>query len=633
MKHVIIGTAGHIDHGKTFLTKALTGVDTDRLKEEQKRGITIENGYANLVLPNGQTASIIDVPGHEKFVKNMIAGATGIDAVMLIVAADEGVMPQTREHLDILRLLDIEVGVVVLTKKDLVEEDMLELVKEDVAEAVEGTFLEEAPMIAVSAYTGEGIDELKDSLVKLLQDAEEKNHDRFFRLPIDRVFTIQGHGTVVTGTSLDGTLKNDTEIEVYPQQKISRVRELQNHNAQTNKVTAGMRVAMNLPDFEKSELKRGDVVAEPGTVILTTKIDVKLTITKGCEYVIKNASQLHFYHGAREMTCKIRLLEGDEVKAGETTYAQLRFTEPLAARNQDRFIIRFFSPMITVGGGVILDVSARNHKRCHPETLAVFDKLASSDYAERLDQVIAERGITPTTAEDLIVRENESKAVVKQTIRKLLDAKSVVLIVNQYYAVRELETVWAEIEEILSAYHKENPLRSGMNIAELRSRIYKQQVPKKEVVLPYFEEQGKLRFEKESVALTTFEPTILEGYDDLMKEIEEYYKKADVRFPSNDEARAQKFAVKDAKAFERVFERMRKDGKLIALDQKYCVWHEAYDKALNTFKEMSKTQKEIKLAEFKDAMDFSRKFAQVYLEYWDRTQVTRRIGDAHALRQ
>jgi len=379
VKHLVIGTAGHVDHGKTCLTKALTGVDTDRLKEEQKRGITIEIGFAQLVLPNGQTASIVDVPGHERLIHNMLVGATGIDVVMLVVAADEGFMPQTREHLDILSLLNVKNGIIVLTKSDMADEEWLETVMEDTREQVKGSFLEDAPMIPVSAYTGAGLEELKQKIVELVQNSPARAADKPFRLPVDRVFSIKGFGTVVTGTLIDGVLNSGDEAMVYPEMLETRARELQNHDVKVESVEAGMRVAINLAGIDKKDIERGCIIAQPGTMFETNQITVEVELTKTSPYRVKNHSFLHFYQGTQEKVCKIRFLDRSELRPGEKTYAQITFKDDtIVARNLDRFIIRFFSPMVTVGGGTILDMKERHIKLNSEEEFVRLDRLNST---------------------------------------------------------------------------------------------------------------------------------------------------------------------------------------------------------------------------------------------------------------
>ena len=328
MKHVIIGTAGHVDHGKTLLVKALTGIDTDRLVEEKKRGITIDLGFAHLDFEDGTQAGLVDVPGHEKFIKNMLAGAGGIDLAMLVVAADEGFMPQTVEHLGILSLLGIREGLVVITKADMVDPEWVEMIAEDVRERVKGTFLEGKPIMAVSAYTGQGIAELRQYLHKLVKDAAEKNLRTPFRLPVDRVFSVDGFGTVVTGTLIEGSVRKDEIAELVPSGLRAKVRSIQVHGKDTDTACAGQRVAMNLAGLKKTDVQRGDTVARPDTVKTSRMLDVRLQNLKNSQRTILTQSQVHFYHGASVMLAKVVLLDRESLLPGDSCYAQLRLTEP-----------------------------------------------------------------------------------------------------------------------------------------------------------------------------------------------------------------------------------------------------------------------------------------------------------------
>ena len=363
MKHVIIGTAGHVDHGKTLLVKALTGIDTDRLVEEKKRGITIELGFAHLDFDDGTQAGIVDVPGHEKFTKHRRAGAGGLGRGSLVVADDEGFMPQTVEPLGILSLLGIQDGLVVITKCDMAAPEWVEMVKEDVRTHVEGTFLEGKPVFTVSAYTGQGIPELRQALKELVQKAAEKNMRTPFRLPIDRVFSVDGFGTVVTGTLIEGSVSNGDMAEILPGGVQARVRNLQVHDRDVETAYAGQRVAINLAGVKKADLGRGDVIARPGSVRTSLMLDARLQNLKNSQRTILSGSQVHLYHGSAVRLCKVVLLDRDALQPGESCYAQLRLTEEIAAKRGDRFVIRFYSPLETIGGGVVLDDLPRRHKR------------------------------------------------------------------------------------------------------------------------------------------------------------------------------------------------------------------------------------------------------------------------------
>ena len=370
MQNVIVGTAGHVDHGKTCLIKALTGTDTDRLKEEQKRGITIELGFANLPNDAGIHIGIIDVPGHEKFVKNMLAGIGGIDLVLLVVALDEGVMPQTVEHFEILKMLHIKQGIVVFTKADLVDEDWAELVNDDVDNLVKGTFMEKADRIQVSAYTGKNIDVLKQMIVDKVRAAGVRRQEKeLFRLPIDRVFTMEGFGTVVTGTLLEGCCQVGQEVELYPTEKTVKIREIQTHGHKVDMAYAGQRTALNLVNIKKDEINRGDVLAAQDSLLKSQFIDAKVQLFSSTDRELRNGDRVHINYGSAQAICKAVLLDKDVLSAGEEAYVQFRFDEPVAVRRNDRFIIRFYSPTITFGGGIVLEAEALKHKRNHEEVI------------------------------------------------------------------------------------------------------------------------------------------------------------------------------------------------------------------------------------------------------------------------
>ena len=404
MKHGIIGTAGHVDHGKTVLTKALTGMDTDRLAEEKCRGITIDLGFAHLDWPDGTQAGIVDVPGHEKFIKNMLAGAGGIDLALLVVAADEGVMPQTVEHLDILSLLGIRDGIVVLTKADLADADWLEMIRKQVQELVRGTFLEGAPILPVSAVTGSGIPELNEQLHSLVLHTKEKSTLAPFRLPIDRVFSVDGFGTVVTGTLTEGAVRVGDAVELVPSGLQSRVRTLQVHGESVDAAYAGQRAALNLTNLQRTEVHRGDAAVRPGGVRPSRMLDVRLRCLESAKRTVLNGSQVHLYHGTSVHLAKAVLLDRDELPPGAQCFAQLRLTEPMAVKQGDRFVIRFYSPVETIGGGTVLDPRPLRHKRHDP---AVLDSLVLREQgsgSQRLLQATEEFGVSLPDSSQLAER-------------------------------------------------------------------------------------------------------------------------------------------------------------------------------------------------------------------------------------
>lgn len=402
MKHIIIGTAGHIDHGKTTLIKALTGRNTDRWEEEQRRGITIDLGFTWFDLPGGDRAGIIDVPGHEKFINNMVAGVVGMDLVLLVVAADEGIMPQTREHMDILNLLGIEKSIIVLNKCDLVEEDWLELVEEEIKEELAGTFLEKAPVVRVSAATGEGLPHLVEVIQRMSEEeVEEKDTSTIPRLPIDRAFSLSGFGTIITGTLLSGTITKEDTLEMYPIGKTSKIRSIQVHGEDVDKCYAGQRVAINLSNIKKREIRRGCVLAPPDSMKNTDLLDVKMRILDSSMRVLTNHTRLHLFTGTSEILCRAVLLDKEEIGPGESGYVQLRLEEELAVKKGDKFVVRFYSPMETIGGGVILEPNPSVHRRFQQQVIEDLERKESGSTADVVEMHVRSHGETMITLSEL----------------------------------------------------------------------------------------------------------------------------------------------------------------------------------------------------------------------------------------
>ncbi len=473
MNNVIIGTAGHVDHGKTCLIKALTGADTDRLKEEKKRGITIELGFAEMPSSTDRHIGIIDVPGHEKFVRNMLAGIGGIDLVLLVVAADEGVMPQTVEHFEILKMLEIKKGIVVITKSDLVNSDWLALVKEDIKETIMGTFLEEAPIIAVSSHTGENIEELRALILENLKDVESRREDpSLFRIPVDRVFTMEGFGTVITGTLLEGSISVGSEVRIYPGSKIAKVRNLQVHGNSVETALAGQRTAVNLVNVKKEEIKRGDVIAAKDSLMQTMMVDVKIRMFDDAQRVLANGSRLHLYYGSAETLCKAVLLDKEVLKNGETAYAQLRMDEEIAVRKGDRFIIRFYSPVETIGGGIILDANPVKHKRYRQEIIDALSVKEAGGETDVISQTLLELSKTLPSNKDLAIKLGRTDGEISSQIRQLIgEGKAVDLSDGTYVHIDYMKQVEKAADVILNEYHAKNPISSGIPKGEFRKKL------------------------------------------------------------------------------------------------------------------------------------------------------------------
>lgn len=628
MKNVIIGTAGHVDHGKTALIKALTGIETDRIKEEKKRGITIELGFAYLDLPDGEKAGIIDVPGHEKFVKNMLAGAGGIDLALLVVAADEGFMPQTREHLGILSLLNIPEGIIVITKKDMVDDDWIEMVKEDVRNEVKGTFLENAQIIPVSSYTGENIDTLRSEIIKLIdKNTQLKDLDVPFRIPVDRIFSVEGFGTVITGTLIEGKMKVGDPVTIYPSRLETRIRNLQVHSHDVEEAFAGQRVAVNLAGLKKSDLSKGDVVAVPNSMHTTMMIDIKLTVLKDCERQILNGTRLHLYHGAKDILCKVILLDRDSISGGENCYAQLRLEEEIAVKTGDRFVLRFYSPLETIGGGVILDSNPFKHKRNDPAVLNSLAIKENGSDKEKISEALLDYSSRFETLDFLQVQTAIPAEHFHQQIQKLVKDKTAFRI-NDNIVIHSdyLNHLKDSAVKLLTRYHEENPLRDGMNREEFRSKFLKYEDNSViDKITDSLVNRKVLKIVNGCVALASFDAMT----DNNQELVEQAFYEGGFA-PESPEQIASRFPK--MKNFQQVLEALGNSGRIVRLDDKIFFHIDYYNKALELAKQQIAKDGEITLAQMRDLMGTSRKFAVAVLEYWDRKNITKKVGDARVLK-
>ena len=628
MKNIIIGTAGHVDHGKTALIKALTGIETDRIKEEKKRGITIELGFAYLDLPDGEKAGIIDVPGHEKFVKNMLAGAGGIDLALLVVAADEGFMPQTREHLGILSLLNISEGIIVVTKKDMVDEDWLEIVCDEVRQEVQGTFLENAQIIPVSSYTGEGIEQLRQAIFTMIdQKTQIKNLDVPFRIPVDRIFSVEGFGTVITGTLIEGTMKVGDPVTVYPSRIESRIRNLQVHSQDVQEAYAGQRVAVNLAGLKKTDLNKGDVIAVPDSMHTTMMIDIHLTVLKDCDREIRNATRLHLYHGARDILCKIVLLDRDSVGAGESCYAQLRLEEEIAVKTGDRFVLRFYSPVETIGGGVILDSNPFKHKRNDAALLESLKLKEGGSDREKISAALRDYSARFETLDFLQIQTGIPKEQFDQQINKLIKDKVAFRVSDNVVIHTDyLNRLKDSAVKLLESYHKENPLREGMKKDEFRNKLIKyEDISVVDKITDSLVNRKVLKYVNNCVALADFEVQ----QDNNQQEIENAFLQGGFSPESPDQIAARFPKVKN---FKQVLESLVNTGKLVRVEEKILLHADYYNKALTLAKEHVDQNGQITLAEMRDLMGASRKFAVSVLEYWDKRGITKKVGDARTFK-
>ncbi len=633
MKQVILGTAGHIDHGKTSLIRAMTGIDTDRLKEEKERGITIELGFAHMDLPSGQVLGIVDVPGHEKFVKNMVAGASGIDLVALIIAADEGVMPQTREHMEICQLLDVKHGLVVLTKTDMVDEEWLDMVQEDTAEFLEGSFLQDAPMIPVSSTTGQGIDELVRVLDTLVQKIPERDPGSFFRLPVDRVFVMKGFGTVITGTTVSGSVGIGEEVTIYPQEAHSRVRGLQVHNSEVEEARRGQRTAINLQGLEKAQIQRGDVVAARDSLKNTYMIDVLLELLPAAPRKMKNRSKARFHAGTAEIIATVVLLDRDELKPGESCFAQIRLNQPLAVLMRDRFVLRSYSPVRAIGGGKILNALPRKKKRLSKKVLDELEIFKSGDLAKITEQFVYLGRFQGVEHGDLPFLTNSSESILKDILQQLLSRRRIL----KYDRERRIyihhdfcDEARREIIRTLETYHRNNPLRAGLSKEELRSRTAGARNSKLfNYIIGQLVQEGLVARDQEILHLSEHKVTLGQDQEKVRAEIETAYKEGGLQPPYFKELKS-RFPEKTARD---VLQLMTKEGVLVKVKEDLYFHRHAVNDLRERLVAFLKENGEITTPQFKDMSGVSRKYAIPLIEHFDLNQLTVRVGDNRVLRK
>lgn len=631
MKHVIIGTAGHVDHGKTTLIKALTGTNTDRLKEEQERGMTIDIGFAALRLPDGTVAGIVDVPGHERFLKNMLAGVSGVDVVLLVVAADEGIMPQTIEHLDILRLLDVRNGVVVLTKVDLVEKEWTDAVEEDVRAHLAGTFIADAPIIRVSATTGKGIEALKRALQSAVSRSEVRNAGVPFRLPIDRVFTRPGFGTVVTGTLVAGTLHVGDLVEIVPQQAVSRIRGLQIHNQKVTEAAAGSRVAVNLNNVEIENLQRGSQLTPPNTLLPTLTFDGALNLLPKIHAPLRDRDRVRLNIGTAEILGRVRLLDDRaELPGGATAYVQFLAEESLVCARGDRFVMRTYSPLHTIGGGTVLDAAPAHHRKGTASVLAALaatEKGSPGDVLETILQRspfgIAKRDLFAASA----VAQPEFDMVLQSVVQS---GQAVPLGGGRVIHKSMMDTLTARVTRILEAYHRQFPLRSGIPSEELRTTLDKQLDQRTfQSLLAPWQQTGLLISEAGAVRQTEFRVELNERQSSLMERIAGIYREYGIAIPTiTDVSRLVKAPPDALLALLRIGTERGLFSR--AADGQYYQ-RETLETIQQLVRDHIAVHGTISVGELRDLTGSNRKFALQALEHLDVLHFTRRQGDERVL--
>jgi len=635
MKHFVLGTAGHVDHGKTALIKALTGVDTDRLKEEKERGITIELGFASLSLPSGETLGIVDVPGHEKFIKNMVAGAAGIDVVMLVIAADEGIMPQTKEHLHICSLLGITTGIVALTKIDLVEKDWLELVKSEITEYLLGSFLENAPILPVSAIKQEGLADLITAIDGAVRKINEKADDGIFRLPVDRVFTMKGFGTVITGTMISDHIKIGEEIEILPEAITTRIRGIQVHNQTVEDAWAGQRTAINLQGIEKSTIERGNVLVRPKTVWPSKRLDVSVEFLASNSKNLKNRALVRLHTGTSEIIARIILLDKDELAPGQKAFAQLVLERADVIVASDRFVLRSYSPVTTIGGGQIIDPLPLKHKRQNEKIIADLNVLQSGTLPERISVIMERTGFTGINLRGLTFRLGISTKKIREALEILFSGKKAILLdsedttVISSYFYNQLEEL---IGKNLATYHKKNPLQEGISKEQLKETLGRAISAKLfNLALRSLGKKETIVSDKDNVRLAGHQVELAGDLDSLRHNIAQIYTEAGLTPPSITDV-VSGFMDQKAKA-QSIIKLMLKDGDLIKINEEMCFSREVLGKLREDYKAMLIKDGKATPATFKDMTGLSRKYIIPLMEYFDVNKLTVRVADHRILRE
>jgi selenocysteine-specific elongation factor len=634
-EHVIVGTAGHIDHGKTLLVKALTGIDADTLAEEKRRGITIELGFVFLETP-GYVKQIvfIDVPGHEKLVKTMVAGASNIDAALLVIAADKGISLQTREHFDILQLLGIKRGIVALTKSDLVTDDQILEVIGQVKNFLKGSFLDEAPIIPVSAVDGNGIDDLKKALMALSDEVGTRRDSGIFRMPVDRVFTMRGFGTVIAGTILSGKVEEGDAIEIFPDGITGKVRGIQVHHRKVARSTLGKRTALNLQDVKKEVLKRGQCAGESGSLSPTYRLDANLRLLESYGKKLKNRTRIRLHVGTAEIISRLVLLEGDVVLPGQEALVQFVLESPTVALPGDRFVIRTFSPLMTIGGGEILDSTPAKHKRFDAKTVEGLQRLGG-DLTERVNQVLLDAKTLPLSLSEMRKKIGEKEEVLEDTLHHLGGPQKVKKITGHKEAKYLHANFYEELEKrsksIVKDYLDKNPHRLAMPYEELRSRILELTDNMTfKAVIDSLVETGILERKNLDVSLVGYESQLKPRDQEILRQIEQDFERKGFASPIEEDLR-QKVGL-NTKEFKNLMYNLFEREILVRLSDKVVYHRDAVEKAKRIILQYLAKYPSITVAELRDILQLSRKYATAILEYFDKIGLTKRDKDVHILK-
>ncbi len=635
MKQIILGTAGHIDHGKTSLIKTVSGTDTDRLKEEKRRGITIELGFASIDLPSGLHIGVVDVPGHEKFVKNMVAGATGIDVVTVVIAADEGVMPQTREHMEICSLLGIRYGFVVLTKIDMVDEEWLELVTEDVHEFMEGTFLEESPVIPVSSATGEGIEDFLNTLDRYCMALPERPPAGIFRLPIDRVFSMKGFGTVVTGTLVSGRVSLGEPVMIYPSGITTKVRGVQVHDQSVETAEAGLRTAINFQGVDKHAVSRGDVLARPDTLISTYMIDVELHLLESNERPLKNRDRVRFHIGTSQVPCNIILLDRDLLEPGDTALVQARLERPLACVRDDRFVIRSYSPVSTLGGGKVLNPAPAKHRRFRKQDIDLIARLRDADPETLAADHVAMAGYEERSFTELKVLTNLNDKALDAALSRLLSNRNIIQTERsekRFVHYLTFEDFRNSVTKRLSDYHRANPLKGGMPKGELRSKFPDIKTPRLfNQLLNLLIKNSEIEQTDDSIRLAGHQVTLQTDQTDLKEKILDLYAEKGLQPPYLKEL-AQLLEAGPSQ-IKNVLMHLVDEGRIVKVKEELFFHADAIGDLKARLIDFLSKNGEINPGQFKEMTGASRKYTIPLFEYFDAENITIRVGDVRKLRK
>jgi selenocysteine-specific elongation factor len=635
MKQIILGTAGHIDHGKTSLVRAVTGIDTDRLKEEKERGITIELGFAHLDLPDGQHIGVVDVPGHEKFVKNMVAGATGIDIVAMVIAADEGVMPQTREHMEICTLLGVQHGLIALTKVDMVDEEMLELAQEDIREFARGSFLENAPIIPVSSVTRQGLPEFVEAIAALAKEVPDRPASTLFRLPVDRVFTMKGFGTVITGTLVSGKVLVGDPIMVYPSGVTSKVRGIQVHNQSVNAAASGQRTAINFQGLDKEAVARGEVLSSPGALKPSYMVDVHFHFLGSAAKPMKNRTRVRFHTGTSEVLGNLILLEQDELKPGQATVAQLRLDTPVAVVKGDHYVARSYSPVRTIGGGQVLNPIPPKHKRLKPEIVAGLKSILGSPPEKLLDFHLAAAGPAGASFGDLRLMTNMTDKQLDTALQAMMSGRTAIQVDKEartFIHKRSFEALVQETSDHLRAYHKAFPLKSGMLKEELKSKLPPgTDVKLFNLLLNQMIKDNAIVQEEKTVRLKAHKVSLVGDEATLRQNILKIYQQGGLQPPFfRDVVESLKVDPGQAKD---ILNHMIEQGLIVRTKEDLFFHAETIEDLKKRLVKFLEQNGEINPAQFKEMTGASRKFLIPLFEYFDARNVTLRVGDVRKLRR